>query len=819
MTQKAVIQQFKNTRMYTGPQKPKLIYFQNKYESALPEFLLNHKQEHVRCLSYFFDVVVIHDDCDYQQVCDLHQPDIALFESGVNLFTCRKPRITNVRSSRSIPKLALLNADAWCETRTGSFADLELWDVDAVFSIAATAVEHMPEISDELFIWPNSIDPEIYRDYQQEKLIPVLLSGATAALYPWRRRVYRLISQHYPTLSCPHRGYLSRTSPGQVFAGEAYARLLNAAKVSPACGTVGGEVVRKHFEIPACNTCLITEETVHIKQAGFVDMKNCVFGDSHDLLDKLELLFSNEEQLQRVTAEGHNLVHASHTMKQRDQILQWYRLNKELPSGHRIIQPDPFRPLQAVAARQNESLPPAISNGKHLLAMREGNLLLRAGDIAAARAKYRLCLSYMHRFPEARFKIALCDLYAGNASAANAQIFELIQYCLGEYGASTPDPVEWAYYILSLMCTGDVRGASRYAEEFPMLGHPEMDRVRLLFCALNRTGDCDKFDSSETRNPSIHQCPEQTDTEWLQALNKTLRTCGQDALAERITVAMGRMKLSANPRKQEISLPARRRIVSVGASAPAEYPGAIPGKSSTLNRKLLQYRVERKMTQLRKHLKARRLLPIRRGRTKASLSAGQTALLASIRETTRDLQVRSALICGDMLIDEACAAVNEGAIGRSSPPAICCLRDRVLHASGENTGPKKSIDPVKDPIERDQAKIVQEFKASNAIESFDLIFVARSGEIPNDPITEQIIAELQSARCLAFADPENASSRQIIESLIAKCGYVVSDRDGIEASYVILMKSTPPHQAFVCAAGYERENCLSQYPLSGDASL
>src|SRR5947209_18865624 len=63
--------------------KPKLLFFQLRYSSRLPPFLLIHKREHVACLSHFFDVTVIDQDCDFQQVCDQHQPDLALFERGV----------------------------------------------------------------------------------------------------------------------------------------------------------------------------------------------------------------------------------------------------------------------------------------------------------------------------------------------------------------------------------------------------------------------------------------------------------------------------------------------------------------------------------------------------------------------------------------------------------------------------------------------------------------------------------------------------------------------------------------------------------------
>ena len=329
--------------MFITHDKPKLIFFQSKYADGLPEFLLTHKQEHVNCLSVFFDVTVIQNDCDYEQMCDLYQPDLALFESGVNLLTCKRPKITNVRGCEIIPKLGLLNADAWCETRSGSLSDMDQWGIETIFSISTTIAEHFPSIASHVFVWPNFVDPTVYRDYNEAKLIPALLSGATAAQYPWRRRVYKLIAEHYPSLSCPHRGYLSRSSASQVLYGAQYARTINASWVAPVCGTVAKEVVRKHFEIPACNTCLITERARNLEEAGFVDMTNCVFADESDILDKLEFLFEHPDRLRAITAAGYSLVHSRHTQQNRDQILQWFNLNKTLQCNEKIVQPGPFR--------------------------------------------------------------------------------------------------------------------------------------------------------------------------------------------------------------------------------------------------------------------------------------------------------------------------------------------------------------------------------------------------------------------------------------------------------------------------------------------
>ena len=143
----------------------------------------------------------------------------------------------------------------------------------------------------------------------------------------------------------------------------------------------------------------------------------------------------------------------------------------------------------------------------------------------------------MFKLPEARFKIALCEIYKGNATDANERIFELIQYCISEYEAVEPDPVEWAYYIISFLCMGKLRSAKDCAIQFPELRHQELDRVRTVVHALNHD-ICKPVDHeiSVSQRASIHQLPERNDTEWRAELYGMLRVCGQSAIAEAIVL-------------------------------------------------------------------------------------------------------------------------------------------------------------------------------------------------------------------------------------------------------------------------------------------
>jgi hypothetical protein len=789
--------------MYTPSDKPKLVFFQNKYDDGLPDFLLTHKQEHVDCLSLFFDVAVIQHDCDYQQICDLYQPDLALFETGVNLSTCRKPKIANVRACQTIPKLGFFNADAWCETRSGSLSEMDQWGIETFFSISATAAQHMPAIANQLFVWPNFIDPTVFRDYDEAKLIPVLLSGATAAQYPWRRRIYKLIAEHYPSLWCPHRGYLSRSPAGQMLSGMRYARTINAAEVAPVCGTVAKEVVRKHFEIPACNTCLITERARNLEEAGFVDMTNCVFADEHDILDKLEFLFKQPDRLRQITAAGHQLIHSQHTHNNRDQILQWFNLNKNLGPDEKIVQINPFAPLSVLGKASQRSPPNSVEVGTHLQLLREGDEMLWAGQVGAADSKYRRCLSYMHQLPEARFKIALCELYKGDAAEANSRIFELIRYCISQYRAVDPDPVEWSYYIVAMLCMGKLSDASNCAREFPWLRHPELDRVRRVVHLLNRkeVTSPSTFEIPMDMRQSIHQLPERSETVWREELYSMLLACRQLSMAEVIA--------TANFKLEPIQM--ERSALAVSVQAPGNHKNERRDpqartilellinmvRSNTLDRKLAHYIGRRKLRNINTRLTRLFQQIGRHFYAVPQTHASDKHLIELIRELVRDLNVKTALIIGGSIADEAANAVLEGTSGSDGKPLICYIDDGRYPPAISN-----GATPVQDYVKRyplllatksevvaaDLENAIHRLRCDNLIECFDLVIFAWPEIEYRVSAGSALREEMRAARLIVLADLESEYHREIYAQLLTESKHVFLDHSTAKGNSVIFEK-------------------------------
>ncbi|MEH2263613.1 glycosyltransferase [Nostoc sp.] len=514
--------------------KPRLVFFQWK-NKGLSKFVLLHRQQHIKCLSEFFEVIVIDENCDYQQICEKYQPDLTLFESGVNYPDCQRLEIKNTNAYLEIPKLGFHNGDSWCEARAGFISDMENWGIETFFSICTTTAEHTSEIAENLFVWPNFIDVETYRDYGESKIVPVLFTGHIHNLYPWRQQIYKTVSQYYPSLICPHLGYEQRFTR-RMLSGEQYARTINASFFVPTCGTIEKEIVRKHFEIPACKSCLITEKTASVEASGFIDMKNCVFADGNDVLDKIDYLFQNPEKLEKIINAGYDLVHSRHTLKQRDQIFQWFNLYKNLKPNQKIIQTGPFKPLTIVEQSSGINNLHIIGNGLIIQLLRQGDEKLWACKYKEAEASYLECVNYIPWMPEPKLRLAICNLYKGDSETALYWITQPIKYTLEQYQASDPDPVEWAYFIISLLCHGKLDDAIKTAHQFSDLFHPILDRTRWAIYLLN---DQDNNNTSPNLNKSkyrssVHKLPDQSLDDWINDLCIMLASCQEFGLEKKL---------------------------------------------------------------------------------------------------------------------------------------------------------------------------------------------------------------------------------------------------------------------------------------------
>jgi hypothetical protein len=669
--------------------KPRLVFFRSRYDANVPTFLQIHKDEHVKCLSGFFQVIVIDEDCDYQQVCDSHEPDLALFELGLQIRNTHRLTITNTHVCPGVPKLAFLNADAWGQTRAGILSDMHRWGLQTAFSNCTTMAEHIPAIADGLFVWPNFVDDHTYRDYGESKLVPVLLTGCQDPQYPWRHKVYRILSDSYPSLVCPHHGYSARLLPDQMIIGERYARTLNAAWFAPTCGTVARELVRKHLEIPGCRACLITEASPALTAAGFVDMENCVFADEHDVLDKVSYLLQRPDKLHAIINAGHDLVHARHTMRHRDQIFQWFSAFKTLKHDQKIVQTNPFDAPRAVETSSSTASCHVSGNGLHLTLLREGHELFQAGHYGKAERSYARCLNYVGSMAEPKLGVALCRLYQGDPKAALAWLVPPIKETLLGYGAADPDPVEWAHFIVCLLCLGKLRAATRRARQFPSLHHAELDRARLAVDLLTDTAGV-AGDPQPPSRASLHQVPSRNLREWIEQLAVMLTACGRASLAASLKDGFARAGAAAERQATaRADHEERQKTRFVGA-------GALVARWRPLDRKpdFQGYDHPLFLTRLREKLSSRVLEFLHRLELKYGfflpypVSAMRSdECFKAIRDVAREENIRTALVIGAGAGEGGTEAFLAGAEENHSRPSVFCI----TNVTARTRAPKRTL--------------------------------------------------------------------------------------------------------------------------------
>ncbi|WP_246849578.1 glycosyltransferase [Rubellimicrobium arenae] len=519
----------------TGTRRPKLAFFQWNHagNAQSSQFLVIHMQDHVACLREYFDVVVINEDCDFAEICDRHEPDLVLFESGYRTHGSRRIEVRNTDANLHLPRLGFHNGDPWCDRRAGFLSDMDHWRIETFFTISTRMADYTPAIADRVFVWPNFINPRTFHDYGLPKTVPVMLTGQAGPLYPWRQAVYPELSGHYACLVTPTFRYESR-SAGRMLSGESYARALNASFVAPACGTMGNEFVRKHLEIPGSLCCLLTQRTPVLEAAGFVDMENCVFAEAAEIVDRVDHLLAHPDRLEAITKAGHDLVHGRHTLRHRPQILQWYQLQAGLRPGERIVQPHPFADLTVAAETRRATWSGGPALDRTLL--ERGRAQFAAGQVRTARQSFEACLALVGYLPEARLELARCDLADGDPAAARRRLAALIATTVSDYGAQDPDPVELAWYLVALMASGEVGQAQLSLGRYPGMSNPLLDRVRHSLARLGGPAgeELGLAGAGHRGRPSVHEAPSFSPEEWTCWLARLLSRCGQDDLAQRL---------------------------------------------------------------------------------------------------------------------------------------------------------------------------------------------------------------------------------------------------------------------------------------------
>lgn len=184
-----------------------------------------------------------------------------------------------------------------------------------LFSVTRYAcMDEYSEFEDRMEWFPHFIHPSIFKDYQFNKDIGILMLGKVDKTYPFRNYVKQVFQMHPQFLTRTHPGYTFFEDPYHKLVGERYAMELNKAKIFITCPSIYTYPVKKYFEALACSTLLLAPHFDELGDLGFKPGEHFVQVDQQTVLDAVTYYLYNEVERNTITKKGYAFMHETHTI-------------------------------------------------------------------------------------------------------------------------------------------------------------------------------------------------------------------------------------------------------------------------------------------------------------------------------------------------------------------------------------------------------------------------------------------------------------------------------------------------------------------------
>lgn len=160
-------------------------------------------------------------------------------------------------------------------------------------------------------VWfPHSVNIHKFRNYKQNKKYEILLTGAEYKVYETRNFIKTTFKDDTRLHIIP-RPKENSINPYPV--GIDYAKEINKAYLTVACGSIYQYPVMKYFEIPACNSVIYGDWFPELGELGFKPYENMIVIDKDNPYFQIKMLFENKHRLEKISKAGMKLINSRHT--------------------------------------------------------------------------------------------------------------------------------------------------------------------------------------------------------------------------------------------------------------------------------------------------------------------------------------------------------------------------------------------------------------------------------------------------------------------------------------------------------------------------
>ncbi len=164
---------------------------------------------------------------------------------------------------------------------------------------------------EQVYWLPWSINPDIFRDYGQERSRDIVFVGTIDAQRIKRKSIIDALKKRF-------RVNVYGTDPHQRIARKKMARLFSQAKII-LNESIYGEINFRTFEALACGGMLLTENVANGLGELFIDGEEIVTFDHCNLIEKAEYYLHNHKRRREIAQQGMHKLFTFHTVQRRAQ--------------------------------------------------------------------------------------------------------------------------------------------------------------------------------------------------------------------------------------------------------------------------------------------------------------------------------------------------------------------------------------------------------------------------------------------------------------------------------------------------------------------
>jgi len=261
---------------------------------------------------------------------ELNLDNINIFANKITIVT--KKNITNILKNNKNDKINIMllgDMHSYTFSYNGKkgyealLLMLKKYDIKNIIFTVSFNTEYgkiLPIISNQIdrcFIISHKIDPSIYYDYKLPKNYDILIYGIISSAYPFRKRLFNILTKMKKTTQLRIR--IIKKSENIKY--KDLAKLINRSWICISTPSKFDYLVKKYFEIAACNSVVAGNMPIQGKQIfgnNYIPLSNNM--SDQKIISILKSALKNKQNLKNMSKHMYSVIHNKHIVKRRQKI-------------------------------------------------------------------------------------------------------------------------------------------------------------------------------------------------------------------------------------------------------------------------------------------------------------------------------------------------------------------------------------------------------------------------------------------------------------------------------------------------------------------